>query len=487
VANDPEPLTEAGGRSDDAPAVFRADAVPPPTLPALCAELQRSRQSSDAFFARILPTALLLRPIAERHRLLFYLGHLEAFDWNLLGTRVLQLPSLDPSLEALFAFGIDPVDGQLPDDQPTDWPALTVVQAFCARVRRALDEALATLLHHPAELQRSTRDAIEMAIEHRLMHIETLAYMLPQLPLSAFHPAARVPVAAQPGPVPGLSDRAGPAHQARRITIPAGTATIGRPRDDRFGWDNEFGPQSCPVPTFAIEARPVTHQELRAFVRAGGYRDRSLWTDEDWQWKQHAGLTRPLRWLSDADTPRFRAAFEELPLPLDWPAQLSLAEARAYVRYLRVSGQAPTARLPSEAELHRAAYATPDEPAADRGAAFPWPGAAAQPLVHGNFGGLRHDPCPVASFPAGDSRLGVSDLCGNGWAWTETAFAPLPGFAIDPRYPGYSQPFFDGKHFVVRGAAACTDARFVRRSFRNWFQPHYPYVFATLRVVHEPA
>jgi len=79
----------------------------------------------------------------------------------------------------------------------------------------------------------------------------------------------------------------------------------------------------------------------------------------------------------------------------------------------------------------------------------------------------------------------VDELVGNGWEWTETPFGGLPGFTPFLRtYPGYSVDFFDGRHYVLRGASWATDAQLVRRSFRNWFQPHYPYVFSKFRCVH---
>ena len=50
-----------------------------------------------------------------------------------------------------------------------------------------------------------------------------------------------------------------------------------------------------------------------------------------------------------------------------------------------------------------------------------------------------------------------------------------------PSYPGYSKDFFDGCHYVLLGASWATDKALIRRSFRNWFQPHYPYVFSKFR------
>ena len=75
------------------------------------------------------------------------------------------------------------------------------------------------------------------------------------------------------------------------------------------------------------------------------------------------------------------------------------------------------------------------------------------------------------------------DLVGNGWEWTSTAFAPFPGFEPLPAYPGYSADFFDGRHYVLKGASWASDDALVRRSFRNWFQPHYPHVFTQFRCV----
>ena len=43
--------------------------------------------------------------------------------------------------------------------------------------------------------------------------------------------------------------------------------------------------------------------------------------------------------------------FGEIRLPLDWPAYVSHAEATAYAKWLG-------AKLPSEAQFHRAAYGT---------------------------------------------------------------------------------------------------------------------------------
>jgi formylglycine-generating enzyme required for sulfatase activity len=107
---------------------------------------------------------------------------------------------------------------------------------------------------------------------------------------------------------------------------------------------------------------------------------------------------------------------------------------------------------------------------------------------HGNFNFASWSPVPVGISPGGASRWGVSELIGNGWELTDSSFEPFPGFtaSIDS-YPDYSADFFDGKHFVLKGASWATDADLLRPSFRNWYQAHYPYVFAKFRCVTETA
>src|ERR1700738_1848475 len=109
---------------------------------ALQARIDDARAQTDALFALIRPEFLYQRPVDERHRSIFYLGHLEAFDWNLLGRGALGLRSFHPTFDKLFEFGIDPEPGKLPADQPSDWPALSEVLEYKAAVRRALDQAL---------------------------------------------------------------------------------------------------------------------------------------------------------------------------------------------------------------------------------------------------------------------------------------------------------------------------------------------------------
>jgi len=427
----------------------------------LLRRLQEARLQSQNLFEIVRPAGLYDRPIPERHRIVFYLGHLESFDWNLL-RGPLGLAPFEPGLDKLFAFGIDPVEGRLPSDQPNDWPAVKQIRNYNERIREALDDAiLAVRRSDPSLVSLENGRLLDVAIEHRLMHTETLSYMLHQLPLDR---KCRRPM---PPPPAAL------AQSADRVAIPAGVATLGLVREENgsFGWDNEFEAHEVEVPAFAIDVLNVTNEDFLRFVRDGGYEDRSLWTDSGWEWISSSGHKHPVFWIANGGSWKYRGMFSEIPLPVDWPVYVSHDEATAYARWARKE-------LPTEAEWHRAACGT--RTGGER--AYPW-GDDSPSAPRGNFDFQRWDPAPAGAYPAGNSDYGVADLVGNGWEWTRTPFSPFPGFQPFPFYRGYSADFFDGKHFVMKGGSPHTARSMLRRSFRNWFQPHYPYVYAKFRCV----
>jgi len=107
----------------------------------LATNLDQARERTDELFALLDPAALYERPVADRHRLIFYLGHVEAFDWNLIGRRTLDRPSFHPAFDQLFAFGIDPEPGGAPADRVEDWPLEREVRAYSDRVRCEIESA----------------------------------------------------------------------------------------------------------------------------------------------------------------------------------------------------------------------------------------------------------------------------------------------------------------------------------------------------------
>jgi len=385
------------------------------------------------------------RPIRLRNPIVFYEGHIPAFAVNTLIKLALKHEGIDPEYETLFARGIDP-ESEDAAKAPTDfWPSRDAILAYG---RDADDLIFRALCDGPiddgAVPQRRNAEAALGIVEHEQMHQETLLYLFHELPYEKKNSIA-----------PLRRSGATPARVVKKdmVRIPAGLATLGGSRGD-FGWDNEFPRMRVKVREFSIDRHDVTNGDYLEFVEATNANPPHFWTKQDGAW-------------------HWRGLFELQPLPLDAPVYVTHDEASAYAAW---RGK----RLPTEGEFHRAAFGTPS----GEEQLFPWGSTQPNPS-RGNFGFSHWDPVAIGSYPAGASAWGVHDLIGNGWEWTSTVFDGFPGFEAMPSYPLYSADFFDGKHYVMKGASPATPPELIRRSFRNWFRPSYPYAYATFRCAHD--
>lgn len=402
---------------------------------------RRNRERSLRIFDLVDPAAYYARPIALRHPFAFYEGHLPAFSYLTLNERALGEPAIDARLEKLFERGIDP--GSMQDaehHQRDDWPAREDILAFGQRcdehVYRALAQAKLVDPNVPALVRGQASYTV---LEHEAMHHETLVYIVNRLPSEMKGRVEQIHIDSEPP-------------QNDFVSVPAGTARLGADRNAvAFGWDNEFDAHDEHVREFAVQRFAVTNGDYLRFVREGG--------------------PVPPFWIERDGEYFLRGAFEELPLPRSWPVYASNEHAAAYARW---NG----GRLMTEAEYHRAAYGAPDS----QPRSFPW-GEAQPDSSRGNFDFQRFDPQPVDAHPAGASAWGIHQLAGNGWEWTQTPFAPFEGFEPMASYPRYSADFFDGKHYVMKGASPVTARELIRPSFRNWFYGDYPYMYAKFRCV----
>ncbi len=403
---------------------------------------RESRKVTRALFTIPTEEAYYDRPIRLRNPIVFYEGHLPAFAVNTLIKLALKRDGLDTELETLFARGIDP-ENEEAAKTPTDfWPARGDVQRYAGN---AEDQIIRALCDGPIDdglvPQRRNAEAAFTILEHELMHQETLLYIFHELPYERKNAITPLRGGRAPSPSsPVTKDM---------VRIAAGEATLGASGTE-FGWDNEIPQLRVAVGDFAIDRHNVTNGDYLEFVRATGAEEPHFWLKREGEWY-------------------WRAMFDLSPLPLDCPVYVTYEEATAYTAW---RGK----RLPTEAEYHRAAFGTPTS----EERSFPW-GEAPPDASRGNFGYGHWDPVPVGSYPDGVSAWGVHDLVGNGWEWTSTLFEPFPGFEPISSYPVYSADFFDGKHYVLKGASPSTAPELIRRSFRNWYRPAYPYVYATFR------
>ena len=408
---------------------------------ALVDRYRAGRARTASLFASIAPDAYYEAPIPLRHPFVFYDGHLPGFAYLVLHERALHGQQIDAQLELLFERGIDPASLAVADKhRRSDWPDRATVRRFGEACDTALiDDIAHATLNDPSNPMLVGAEALFTILEHEEMHQETLTYIIHRLPREAKRGPAIDVYDVMPKP-------------RDPIAIAAGSATLGQPRAEGFGWDNECCEHHVAVDAFGIDAYNVTNGDYLKFVEDGGAIP-PFWSERDGAF-----------WL--------RGVYHDIALPLSWPVYVSHDEAEAYCRWAG-------ARLPTEAEYHRAAYGTPqgDE------RPFPW-GVATPGPQHGNFDFRRFDPEPVGMSPAGASAWGVEDLIGNGWDWTSTPFAPFDGFVPMASYPQYSADFFDGRHYVMKGASPVTSTNLIRRSFRNWFFADYQYMYATFRRVY---
>src|SRR3954471_3015187 len=210
---------------------------------------QKNRTRSRQLFDLLAEDAYYSEPIALRHPIVFYEGHLPGFSFNTLVKKGLGRPSIDQRLETLFARGIDPHESQGAGGAggagetrvSSAWPSRAEVHAFAEEAdRQVIDALLHADVERPGDPLLDRAEAVFTILEHEAMHQETLLYMWQRLPLSQ----KRKPAGYQPN-----ADGRSPENE--RIEIPAGCVTLGVPRGTNlFGWDNEHPASSANVAAF---------------------------------------------------------------------------------------------------------------------------------------------------------------------------------------------------------------------------------------------
>ena len=213
-----------------------------------------------------------------------------------------------------------------------------------------------------------------------------------------------------------------------RISIQAGHYRVGGIAPTAC--DNELPAQQATLGPCEIARNPVSNSEFLAFMEDGGYQEQQFWSDDGWHWLQQENISGPQHWHRNSAGNWYgiglRGAYDLH--ADDVVTGISRHEAQAYAN--RAGG-----RLPHE---------------------YQWEVAC------------RHHP--------------LEDT-GHAWEWCENQFYPYEGFTPFP-YKEYSQEWFDGKHYSLRGGSLHTRPAIKRASFRNFYQPDKRHMFAGLRLVY---
>ncbi|KAJ4323572.1 hypothetical protein N0V94_001765 [Neodidymelliopsis sp. IMI 364377] len=506
------------------PDVYAAQPVPS------LSEWQELWKAWDAVTRQMIPEdELLSKPINLRNACIFYLGHIPTF-LDIHMARATDGEASNPAyFWQIFERGIDP-DVDDPEkchahsEIPDSWPPLAEILTHQQTVR---DKAEALYASGSVDNSPRVARAMWLGFEHEAMHLETLLYMLVQSDRVLPPPGTAVPDFA------ALAKRStATAVENKWFTIPETDIQIGLDDSDNdittkryFGWDNERPVRSAHVKSFSARARPITNGEYAAYLTKTG----KVEIPASWCEYQYSSSTNSTASKRDSvvngthnntngsstvitDGKFVKTVYGTVPLnyALDWPVVASYDEVAGCAQWM--GGRIPTM------EEARSIYNYVDSSKKDElealGNTIPAVnghlinnGVAEsppfKPLSNGDSGAVT-DPTldphdlfidlegtnvgfkhwhPISVAEKGNKLCGQSDL-GGVWEWTSTVLEKHDGFEPMELYPAYTADFFDGKHNITLGGSWATVPRIAgRKTFVNWYQRNYPYVWAGARVV----
>jgi len=410
------------------------------------------RETSRALAAPLDPADRVVQSMPDASPTKWHLAHVTwFFETVVLQAHVPGYQVFDPAYAYLFNSYYESLGERHPRPQrglltrPTD----DEVDAY----RDHVDAGIAALADTaPDGVWRTAAPLIALGLHHEQQHQELLLMdILHAFSCNPLRPAY-APGGADPGGGEGADESA--ADRPAWLDHPGGLVEIGAGPPDAagFAYDNERPRHRVWLEPFRLADRPVTNLEWLAFVEDGGYETPTLWLSDGWQTVQEQGWTAPLYWeRRDGGWVRMTLG-GEIPLDLAAPvSHVSYYEADAFARWAG-------ARLPTEAE---------------------WETVAARCRPEGNLldsGHLRPRAAPA-------TRGGMpSQMFGDVWEWTASAYAPYPGFRPAAGAVGEYNGKFMCSQQVLRGGCCLTPASHVRTTYRNFFYPHQRWQVAGLRL-----
>jgi ergothioneine biosynthesis protein EgtB len=333
-------------------------------------------------------------------------------------------------------------------------PSLAEVCAY----RRSITERVASLLDGladgaaargvNAEVASPALERIELGIHHEQQHQELILTDIKHLlSLNPSFPAYHSSAAASSGCLDMAARPAKPGLAYRRVA--GGLVSIGSSAGG-FAFDNEGPAHLTHLEPYQLATRLVSNAEYLEFMRDGGYDRPELWLSDGFRWKNERGVRAPLYWHEpDSAAPRVFTLAGLLGLQPDEPVcHVSFYEADAYARWAG-------ARLATEAEWEHA--------------------VAGRPCAGNLLDARRHHPRPP-SCPDDEQ------FYGDTWEWTQSAYAPYPGFRPLPGALGEYNGKFMCNQLVLKGGSCATPAEHIRASYRNFFPPEARWQFTGIRL-----
>jgi ergothioneine biosynthesis protein EgtB len=320
-------------------------------------------------------------------------------------------------------------------------PTVAEVYAY----RKHVDAAMVRFLANLNGLQlRELESVIEIGLHHEQQHQELMLTDIKHVFwVNPLRPAYREQTAEPTASVPPM----------RWVRFAEGVRSIGHDGAG-FSFDNECPRHRVFLDAFQLGSRLFTNGEYQQFIDDGGYRRADLWLSMGWATVQQEQWEAPLYWIRQ-DGQWFNHTLSGLrQVNVDEPVcHVSYFEADAYARWAG-------ARLPSEAEWEVASELSP---------------------IEGNFvESERHHPAPLA-----EDRDGLSQMFGDVWEWTRSAYLPYPGYQPPAGALGEYNGKFMCNQFVLRGGSCATPASHIRRTYRNFFPPDTRWQFMGFRLARD--
>ncbi len=401
-----------------------------------------------------------------RHPLIFYYGHPACLYVNKLRVAGLIEAPVNENFEKIFEVGVDEMSWDDMSKNQMRWPSVREIKKYRSQVYQLVKSLI---LEHPdldpAVVQFGpavSAWALVMAFEHERIHLETSSVLMREMPIGFLK---------TPDHWPKVNLRNFDSSfilKNKTISIDSGEVKIGKGLAElSFGWDNEYGHRALQVPAFKSAAALISNAEFLEFVKEGGYRDPSYWSEHGWKWRSFRNTKAPTFWVSVGPAGlheyKIRTIFEEVGFQPEWPVIANFYEAEAFCQWKTQKEQvASPYRLMSEAEHYRL-RAHIDQVKSKQD----W-----------NLGLKFGSEVSVHAHSAG----GLSDVFGNVWQWCEDTFNPLPGFEAHPYYEDFSTPCFDGRHQMIMGGSFASTGDEAEKYARFHFRPHF-FQHAGFRVV----
>ena len=365
------------------------------------------------------------------------------FETFVLEPNELGFEPFHPAFRVLFNSYYNGVGAKHPRPQRglLTRPALSDVLAYRANVEQRM-QALLAQQGDNAALQA----LMELGLQHEQQHQELLLtdvlHLLSCNPLAPAYRDAPLPVAA-------------PAQALDWQEFAGGLCEMGH-GGRGFSFDNELPRHTTYLAPYALGTRLVNQAEFAAFITDGGYRRPELWLAEGWDWLAAQYIEHPLYWRhAPGGGWTVFGLHGEQPLSPQAPvAHLSYFEADAYARWAG-------ARLPTEAE---------------------WEVAAA-PLAPALLAPV--DVLRARIEPQAAPGRGLRELWGEVWQWTQSSYAPYPGFRAAEGAVGEYNGKFMVNQYVLRGSACATPPGHARLTYRNFFPTTARWQFSGLRLARD--